>query len=186
MRISGSWKKLYTTRSYDEPGTSWYFHLFLCVLSVNDTIEVSKNASHEYVLSHNIYIYVHCCWWWTLCFCCEPPAFKSNLEIFALHSLFLQKQKFYTCTAVSKYVIFFPNHVPDGQGRTQKISEGGQVSSQLCDVTNQLQGKCRRHDHSRGVGGHAQGKVCKITPKNTRFCAFWKQVLDNVVLIVYL
>jgi len=50
MRISGSWKKLYTTRSYDEQGTSWYFHLFLCVLSVNDTIEVSKNASHEYVL----------------------------------------------------------------------------------------------------------------------------------------
>ena len=26
------------------------------------------------------------------------------------------------------------------------------------------------------------GKFCKITPKNTHFCAFWKQVLDNTVL----
>ena len=25
------------------------------------------------------------------------------------------------------------------------------------------------------------GKFCKITPKNTHFCAFWKQVLDNTV-----
>jgi len=35
----------------------------------------------------------------------------------------------------------------------------GQVSSQSCDVTNQLQEKCRRYDHSRGVRGHALGKI---------------------------
>jgi len=29
----------------------------------------------------------------------------------------------------------------------------------------------------RGSGGMSPGKVCKITPKNTHFCAFWKQVL---------
>jgi len=28
-----------------------------------------------------------------------------------------------------------------------------------------------------GSGGMPPGKFCKITPKNTRFCAFWKQVL---------
>jgi len=26
-------------------------------------------------------------------------------------------------------------------------------------------------------GGMPPGKFCKITPKNTHFCAFWKQVL---------
>jgi len=62
---------------------------------------------------------------------------------------------------------------------------GGQVSSQSCDVTNQLQGKCRRHDHSRGVRGHTPGKFCKTTPKNTHFCAFWKQVLDNTVFTFF-
>jgi len=28
-------------------------------------------------------------------------------------------------------------------------------------------------------------KFCKITPKNTHFCAFWKQVLDNYVLTFF-
>ena len=45
--------------------------------------------------------------------------------------------------------------------------------------------KCRRHDHSRGVRGHAPGKFCKITPKNTHFCAFWKQVLDNTIFAFF-
>ena len=26
---------------------------------------------------------------------------------------------------------------------------------------------------------------CKITPKNTHFCAFWKQILDNIVYIFF-
>jgi len=29
------------------------------------------------------------------------------------------------------------------------------------------------------------GKFCKITPKNTNFCAFWKQVLDNTVFTFF-
>jgi len=29
----------------------------------------------------------------------------------------------------------------------------------------------------RGSGSMPPGKFCKITPKNTHFCAFWKQVL---------
>jgi len=28
-----------------------------------------------------------------------------------------------------------------------------------------------------GSEGMPPGKFCKITPKNTRFCVFWKQVL---------
>jgi len=32
-----------------------------------------------------------------------------------------------------------------------------------------------------GSGGMPPGNICKITPKNTHFCAFWKQVLDNSV-----
>ena len=45
------------------------------------------------------------------------------------------------------------------QWRTQKISEGGQVSPQLCDVTNQLS-----DHHSRGVRGHAPGKILQNYP----------------------
>jgi len=29
------------------------------------------------------------------------------------------------------------------------------------------------------------GKFCKITPKNTHFYAFWKQVLDNTVFTFF-
>ena len=32
-----------------------------------------------------------------------------------------------------------------------------------------------------GSGGMAPGKFCKITPKYTHFCAFWKQFLDYTV-----
>jgi len=28
------------------------------------------------------------------------------------------------------------------------------------------------------------GKFCKITPKNTHFCAFWKQVLGNFFIFL--
>jgi len=34
-------------------------------------------------------------------------------------------------------------------------------------------------------GGMPPGKFCKITPKNTHFCAFWKQVLDNTVFTFF-
>jgi len=47
----------------------------------------------------------------------------------------------------------------------------GQVSSHSCDVTNQLQGKCRRHDISRGVRGRAPGKMLQnYTWKYTFLC----------------
>ena len=56
------------------------------------------------------------------------------------------------------------------QWRTQKIFDGGnKVSSQSCDVTNQLCEKCRRHDHSRGAQRHVPEKFWKFTPKNTHF-----------------
>jgi len=70
----------------------------------------------------------------------------------------------------------------------ENFSRGVKFYHNLCDVTlvqydvtNQLQGKCQRHDHSRGVRGMPPGKFCKITPRKTHFCAFWKQVLDNTV-----
>ena len=48
------------------------------------------------------------------------------------------------------------------QWRTQKVSEGGdKVSSQSCDVTNQL-GESRRHDQYRVVRGHAQKIFAKL------------------------
>jgi len=37
-----------------------------------------------------------------------------------------------------------------------------------------------------GVSGDMpSGKFCKITPKNTHFCAFWKQVLHNTVFTFF-
>ena len=62
-------------------------------------------------------------------------------------------------------------------GVRRKFSRGAKVLSQSRDVTKELYGECRRHDHSRVVRGHAPEKFCKITPKNTHFRAFWKQVL---------
>jgi len=84
---------------------------------------------------------------------------------------------------------FAPGH---SQWRTQKISEGyGQVSSQSCDVTIVW-----RHKSTSGEvptarpiwrgPGHAPGKFCKITPKNTHFRVFWKQVLDNTVFTFFI
>jgi len=75
-------------------------------------------------------------------------------------------------------------------GVRRKFSRGGKfrhsrVTSQSCDVTNQLWGKCRRHDHSRGSGSMPTGKFCKITPKNTHFCALWKEVLDNTAFTFF-
>ena len=59
----------------------------------------------------------------------------------------------------------------------ESYREGAKVSSQSCDVTNQLYGECPRHDHSRVVRRNAPEKFCKIIPKNAHFRAFWKQVL---------
>jgi len=77
-------------------------------------------------------------------------------------------------TTIAKKIQAIPQNLPISQTQipllsvcgstnkqwpTQKISERGQVSSQSCDVINQLQGKCRRHDHSRGVRRHVPGKI---------------------------
>ena len=34
--------------------------------------------------------------------------------------------------------------------------------------------------------GTPPGKFCKITPKNTHFCSFWKQVLDNTAFTFFI
>jgi len=70
-------------------------------------------------------------------------------------------------------LFFKPTWVCRFQWPTQKISEGGQVLSQSCDVTNKL------------AGGMPPGKFCKISPKNTHFCAFWKQVSGNTVFTFF-
>jgi len=51
------------------------------------------------------------------------------------------------------------NYGPVSSGVRRKFPSGAQVLSQSCDVTNQLQGKCRRHYHSRGSGEHAPRKI---------------------------
>jgi len=48
---------------------------------------------------------------------------------------------------------------PSDSGVRRKFPREGKVSSQLCDITNQLWGKCRRHDHSKGVREQAPGKI---------------------------
>ena len=53
----------------------------------------------------------------------------------------------------------FQNVIPVYSGVRRKFPRGGKVSSQSCDVTNQLYGTCRRHDYSKGVRGHASGKI---------------------------
>jgi len=37
-----------------------------------------------------------------------------------------------------------------------------------------------------GFGGMPPEKICKITLKNTYFCALWKQVLDNNVFTFFI
>jgi len=72
------------------------------------------------------------------------------------------------------------------QWRTQTISEGGKfrhnrVTSQI-NFTGSAEGATIQ-------GGPETcpppGKFCKIAPKNTHFCAFWKQVLDNTVFTFF-
>jgi len=66
------------------------------------------------------------------------------------------KLKFHiTCTDLSLDLNI--GHQNDTSSYTVEYVEnfrGGQVSSQSCDVTNQLE-----TDHSRGVRGHAPGKI---------------------------
>jgi len=69
------------------------------------------------------------------------------------------------------------------QRRTRKISEGGKfrhnrVTSQSCDVTIQLKGSA---EGKTTLGRSGACSREKIAPKNTHFCAFWKQILDNTV-----
>ena len=67
------------------------------------------------------------------------------------------------------------------QWRTQKIFRGWSSS-----VRNQFRGSAEGTTILGGSGGMPPGKFCKITPKNTHFCAFWKQVLDNTVFTFFI
>jgi len=77
------------------------------------------------------------------------------------------------------------------QWRTQKISEGGASFVTIVwrqnHVTSQInfRGSAEGTTNLGGSGGTLPGKFCKITPKNTHFCAFWKQVLDNTVFTFF-
>jgi len=61
------------------------------------------------------------------------------------------------------------------QWRTQKISEGegkfrhNRVTSQI-----NFRGSAEGTTILGGSGGMPPRKFCKVTPKNTHFCAFWK------------
>jgi len=70
------------------------------------------------------------------------------------------------------------NSIKSKQWLTPKISEGGGKVSSQC-VTSQInfRGSAEGTTIIGGSGGMPPRKVCKITPKSTRFCAFWKQVL---------
>jgi len=102
----------------------------------------------------------------------ETPIFYPLLNNSSVHLTIITE----VCWDAERFWVHYE------QRRMQKISEGKkQVSSQSCEVTNQLKGRCQRSDHCRGSGGMPPGKFCKSTPKNTHFCAFRKQVLDKTV-----
>jgi len=63
------------------------------------------------------------------------------------------------------------------QWRTQKISEGGKFRYNRVTSQINFRGRAEGTTILGGSGGMPSGKFCKITPKNTHFCAFWKQVL---------
>ena len=71
------------------------------------------------------------------------------------------------------------------QWRTQKVPEGwakfhNRVTSQI-----NFRGSAEGTTILGVSGGMPPGKCCKITAKNTHFCAFWKQVLDNTVFTFF-
>ena len=72
------------------------------------------------------------------------------------------------------------------QSRTQKISEG-RAKFHHNRVTSQInfRGSAESTTILGGSVDMPSGKFCKITPKNTHVCAFWKQVLDNTVYIFF-
>jgi len=72
------------------------------------------------------------------------------------------------------------------QWRTQKISEG-RAKFRHNHVTSQInfRGSAEGTTILGGSGGMPLGKFCTITPKNTHFCAFWKQILDNTVFTFF-
>ena len=67
-----------------------------------------------------------------------------------------------------------------------EISEG-RASYRHNHVTSQInfRGSAEGMAILGGSGCMPPGKFCKITPKNTHFCAFWKQVLDNTVFTFF-
>jgi len=70
------------------------------------------------------------------------------------------------------------HHVGYDQWRTQKISKG-KAKFRHNRVTPQINFRRSAEGKTilRGSGVMPPGKICKITPRNTHFCAFWKQVL---------
>jgi len=74
------------------------------------------------------------------------------------------------------FVLFTFKHDTTMQWRTQKISEGGKFRHNR-DVTINFRGSAEGTTILGGSRGMTPGKFCEITPKNTHFCAFWKQVL---------
>ena len=107
-------------------------------------------------------------------FCLWLVVVEAATVSLAEHGVFWQGLPTDRLICAGKTVLFVV-HICNGVCR--KFRRGAKVSSQLCDVTNQLYGECRRHEHSRVVRGRAPRKFCEIASKNTHFPAFWKQVL---------
>jgi len=74
----------------------------------------------------------------------ETPIFYPLLNNSSVHLTIITE----VCWDAERFWVYYE------QRRMQKISEGKkQVSSQSCEVTNQLKGRCQRSDHCRGSGG---------------------------------
>jgi len=82
-------------------------------------------------------------------------------------------------------------HFGARQWRTQKLSEGGASFATIVRRHNRVTSQINFRGSAEGMtilggsGGMPPEKFCKITPKNTHFCAFWKQVLDNTAFTFF-
>jgi len=62
-------------------------------------------------------------------------------------------------------------------GVRRKLPRGAKLRHNLLTSQINFRGSAEGTTILGGSGGMSPGRFCKITPKNTHFCAFWKHVL---------
>ena len=87
----------------------------------------------------------------------------------------------------STQICFFSRPVCVGfSGLRRKFPRGTKFRHNRVTSQINIRGSAEGKTILGGSGGMPQGKFCKTTPKNTHFCAYWKQVLDITVFCIFL